>query len=569
MSIGRNSGGINFRGIAVIHPHSEQARLTECLIDDECFFIKSDTQLRIPLKDMKLFTVFPIKEQEIANKNNANDYGSSVELTYLNEYRERWWLQFQLNILDIDHVIKIFEKVGVPVDKPSEIITSSNKDILFEGILNVQSKTGQTDKAKCYIGDGYLFINSDMPLKLSLKEIAQVSFSVPYELNGQKDEEPLIRCRKVEIVYLNDQGSSVRNFELNVEDSQKLLETLQAEKVQVNQQHINAEPTLFYAGFWRRFFAYIVDSTIIFLISIAVDISLAIFASVLTNVNEKYFSLVYENSLFVTTLIATFYYLIFWARSGQTPGKMLLNIRIVTSEGKQISFGRALLRYFGYIISTITLDLGFLWIIWDKKKQGFQDKIAGTIVINEKIPSTKVNNTNTIKKWYILSPFIAITGALFGILPIIVEEGKYLGFFGPFIAAPIIEEALKPLGVYILLAKKSEILKNKKYTAFLSALAGLAFGIVESTMYLLVNSKNPIVKNWDLFVTWRFTVCLLLHTGCSLIVGLGINQQLAASIKGDIPFLKGNRKFFIIPMIIHAGYNIAVTVLTALNLIPI
>lgn len=573
MNIGQNSEEIFFRGIAVVHPHSEQARLAECLIDKEYFFIKSDEQLRIPLKEIKLFTVFPIKERETTNKNDANDYGSPVELTYINQYGERWWLQFQLNVLDIAHTIKIFEKVGIPIDKRSEIITASNKDILFEGILNLQSKTGQIDKAKCHIGNGFLFIESEMPLKISLKEIAQVTFSAPYDIKSQKGAETLIGCRKAELVYLNDNGSSVLNFELSAEDSQKLLETLQAEKVRVTQQpenQVNVEPTFFYAGFWRRLFAYMIDSTIILFISITADILLALIASSLTqNMNEKYFSAVYENSLFVTTLITTFYYIIFWIRGGQTPGKMLLHIRIVTSQGKPITFGRALLRYFGYVLSTATLYLGFLWIIWDKKKQGFQDKIAGTIVINEKMQFQHKAVTNTINKWNILSPLIAISGALFGILPIAVEEGKYFGFFGPFIAAPIIEEAIKPLGVYILLAKKSEVLKSKRYTVFLSALAGLAFGIVESTMYVLVNSKNPTVKNWDLFVIWRFTICLLLHTGCSLIVGLGINQQLADSVRGDIPFLKGNRKFFIIPMLIHAGYNIVVTVLTAINLIPI
>jgi RsiW-degrading membrane proteinase PrsW (M82 family) len=174
-----------------------------------------------------------------------------------------------------------------------------------------------------------------------------------------------------------------------------------------------------------------------------------------------------------------------------------------------------------------------------------------------------------MRKWYILAPLIAITGGLFAILTSAAEEIKYIGYFGPFIAAPIVEEAIKPTGVYFLLAKKPASLRSPRYTAFLAALAGLSFGIIESIIYVTFPHKGVEIMNWQLFVIWRFTVCLVLHTGCSFLVGHGINQQLLASVKGDIPFLKGNWKYFIIPMSVHAVYNIGVTVLTWLNLMPI
>jgi len=174
-----------------------------------------------------------------------------------------------------------------------------------------------------------------------------------------------------------------------------------------------------------------------------------------------------------------------------------------------------------------------------------------------------------MRKWYILAPLVAVIGGLFGIIAAVAEEGKYFGFFGPFVAAPVIEEAIKPIGVYILLAKKPLVLTNQKYTAFLAALAGLTFGIVESIVYVAAYSQLSPAKNRDLFVLWRFTICLLLHAGCSFIIGHGINQQLVASVRGDIPFLKGNWRFYITAMSIHAVYNITVTVLTLLNLLPV
>jgi uncharacterized RDD family membrane protein YckC len=78
------------------------------------------------------------------------------------------------------------------------------------------------------------------------------------------------------------------------------------------------------------------------------------------------------------------YFVCFWSAGGQTPGKMVLGIRVISADGEIISFWRALLRYFGYIISGIIIYLGFLWITWDKDKQGWHDKIAGTYVVRTK-----------------------------------------------------------------------------------------------------------------------------------------------------------------------------------------
>ena len=75
------------------------------------------------------------------------------------------------------------------------------------------------------------------------------------------------------------------------------------------------------------------------------------------------------------------YYPFFWVRSGQTPGKRLLHLKVVRRDGQPLSWGTAIARYLGYIVSALPLYLGFLWILWDRNKQGFHDKIAGTVVV--------------------------------------------------------------------------------------------------------------------------------------------------------------------------------------------
>ena len=72
----------------------------------------------------------------------------------------------------------------------------------------------------------------------------------------------------------------------------------------------------------------------------------------------------------------------FWLRFLGTPGKMLVKIKIVDANtGNKMSVGQAIGRYFAYIISSIPFGLGFIWIAFDKKKQGWHDKLAGTVVI--------------------------------------------------------------------------------------------------------------------------------------------------------------------------------------------
>lgn len=167
-------------------------------------------------------------------------------------------------------------------------------------------------------------------------------------------------------------------------------------------------------------------------------------------------------------------------------------------------------------------------------------------------------------KWHLLAPLVAIIGGVFGTIAAVVEEANFGGYFTPFVAAPIIEEAIKPIGVYLLLVKRPHALHGRMYTAMLAALGGLSFAVIENILYLQVYFP----EHNNVLVIWRYTISLLLHVSCSFVVGLGINQKLLDSVRGVIPFLKGNRIFFIIPMVTHAGYNVLVFMLDKWNLLP-
>jgi RsiW-degrading membrane proteinase PrsW (M82 family) len=154
---------------------------------------------------------------------------------------------------------------------------------------------------------------------------------------------------------------------------------------------------------------------------------------------------------------------------------------------------------------------------------------------------------------HLLSIALALLGGVFGVLGAIVQELRAGGFLLlPFVGAPIIEELLKPLGIYVLVARWPHVLRGQVHTALLAALSGLTFGVVESTLYVsLYVSDYPA---W--FLPYRFTAPLLMHSVASLIVGLGINRGLVDWAMGRGSFPRRSRIAYVAAMALHALFNV-------------
>jgi uncharacterized RDD family membrane protein YckC/ribosomal protein L40E len=118
-----------------------------------------------------------------------------------------------------------------------------------------------------------------------------------------------------------------------------------------------------YAGFWRRFAAWVIDSLI-----------LVIPAVILSRIGNA-------GSLLV--LLGEWVYFAYQESSEAqaTIGKRALGIIVTDGEGNRISFGRATGRYFAKIISGVILLIGFIMIAFTRKKQGLHDMIANTLVV--------------------------------------------------------------------------------------------------------------------------------------------------------------------------------------------
>jgi peptide/nickel transport system permease protein len=75
------------------------------------------------------------------------------------------------------------------------------------------------------------------------------------------------------------------------------------------------------------------------------------------------------------------YFILFWSRSGQTPGMKLFNIRVLREDGSRLSVGRATLRLAGFAVGGAVVFLGLIWAFFNPRKQGWHDQLAGTLVV--------------------------------------------------------------------------------------------------------------------------------------------------------------------------------------------
>lgn len=147
---------------------------------------------------------------------------------------------------------------------------------------------------------------------------------------------------------------------------------------------------------------------------------------------------------------------------------------------------------------------------------------------------------------------VALIGGFFGIFGAFVGEFQAGGFLLlPILGAPIIEEALKPVGVYLLMVRWPRLILGRVHTGLLAGLAGLTFGLIEALVYVSVYVDDPT----DAFITYRFTLPLILHTTCSFLVGLGIVGSVVSWANGENPLPKSSRNLYIAAVAIHATYN--------------
>ncbi len=135
-----------------------------------------------------------------------------------------------------------------------------------------------------------------------------------------------------------------------------------------------------YAGFWVRTGASLIDMLMMFIIIIPV--MTVIYGQdywMADSPVSGFWDLMFN---YIFPAIAV---ILFWIYKSATPGKMVLKLTIVDAKtGGKPTTGQLLGRYLGYYVSMLPLFLGIFWVGFDPRKQGWHDKLAGTVVIRDK-----------------------------------------------------------------------------------------------------------------------------------------------------------------------------------------
>ena len=135
-----------------------------------------------------------------------------------------------------------------------------------------------------------------------------------------------------------------------------------------------------FAGFWIRLAAMVIDGLILGGINGIVEA--VVWATFSMNDNKS--ALVTFQWVFFYTasaLLALSYETFFVGKLGGTPGKLAFWLRVIKANGENLTYGGALLRYLGKIVSSFTLNVGYLMIAFTKEKQGLHDMMCNTRVV--------------------------------------------------------------------------------------------------------------------------------------------------------------------------------------------
>jgi uncharacterized RDD family membrane protein YckC len=152
-----------------------------------------------------------------------------------------------------------------------------------------------------------------------------------------------------------------------------------------------------YVGFWARVLASLVDTVLVCLliwplltVIYGSEYWTEYFAPLTAILGGSLDAVVSAPSrgpadVIVSYVLPAVVIIIFWIARQATPGKMLIGARIVDAEtGGPLTRRQAIVRYLGYYVSLFGLGLGFLRVGWDRRKQGWHDKMAGTVVVRRR-----------------------------------------------------------------------------------------------------------------------------------------------------------------------------------------
>jgi uncharacterized RDD family membrane protein YckC len=142
-------------------------------------------------------------------------------------------------------------------------------------------------------------------------------------------------------------------------------------------------PGMVFAAPIPRLIAYIIDMFLVTLLTLVPAYVIGLLISAAGEAGRDLLVGIGFVGFFLWVLAVQFgYFPWFWSHGGQTIGGKAMKIRVVYDEdGREIGFMTGFVRLVGYFLSAFVFYIGFLWILFDKRKHGWPDILASTCVV--------------------------------------------------------------------------------------------------------------------------------------------------------------------------------------------
>jgi len=141
--------------------------------------------------------------------------------------------------------------------------------------------------------------------------------------------------------------------------------------------NVENNAVLEFAGFWIRVVASIIDTIMIMIITL--PLLYIVYGSAMWE-SESMVNGFWD--VMISYILPAIVVILFWRYKSATPGKMILGLKVISlGDSEKLSVGQSIGRYIGYFPAMLIFMLGIIWVAFDKKKQGWHDKMANTAVV--------------------------------------------------------------------------------------------------------------------------------------------------------------------------------------------
>jgi len=159
---------------------------------------------------------------------------------------------------------------------------------------------------------------------------------------------------------------------------------------------------------------------------------------------------------------------------------------------------------------------------------------------------------------------LGVVGGLAGVLAAIYQELVQGQLLTAVLIGPAIEEASKPIGVLLILARRPHWFRTRREIIFLAMMGAAIFATLENLLYIHVYHPEGGAD----FVMFRYTVCTTLHLVATAVLAVGLAKLWRQMHREGIGFdIDRCMWYYVAAIAIHSAYNITVTILSALGLL--